>query len=45
MFEISLDCFMISETKLHSSFPFVQFPINNYEVRAKGGWDKNRRKG
>ena len=42
MFEISIYCFVIREAKLHSSFPSVQFHINNYEVRARGDWDETR---
>ena len=42
MFQISLDCFVISETKLYSSSPSVQFHINNYEVRERRDWNKNK---
>lgn len=42
MFQTSLDCFVISETKLYSSSPSVQFHINNYEVRERRDWNKNK---
>lgn len=42
MFQISLDCFVISETKLYSSSPSVQLHINNYEVRERRDWNKNK---
>ena len=35
MIGISLDYFVVSETKLDSSFPSAQFHINRYEVRAR----------
>ena len=35
MSDISLDYFVVSETKLDSSFPSAQFHINGYEVRAR----------
>ena len=41
MSEISLDYFVISETKLDSSFPSAQFHINGCEVRARTGRDKS----
>ena len=31
---ISLDCFVVSETKQDSSFPSTQFHVNEYKVRA-----------
>ena len=40
---ISLDYFVVTETKLESSFPSSQFHINNYEVRARRDRDKNGR--
>ena len=41
MSDISLDYFVISETKLDSSFPSAQFHINGYEVRARRDRDKS----
>ena len=38
---ISSDYFVVSETKLDSSFPSAQFQINEYEVRARSDRDKN----
>ena len=38
---ISLDYFVVSETKLDSSFPSAQFHINEYKVRAQRDGDKN----
>ena len=38
---ISLDCFIISETELDNSFPFAQFHINGYKVRARRDRGKN----
>ena len=38
---ISLDYFVVSETKLDSSFPSAQFSINGYKVRARRDRDKN----
>ena len=37
----SLDYFLVSETKLDSSFPSAQFHINEYEVRVRRDRDKN----
>ena len=42
MFQTSPDCFVISETKLYSSSPSVQFHISNYEVRERRDWNKNK---
>ena len=41
MSDISLDYFVVSETKLDSSFPSAQFHINGYEVRARRDRDKS----
>ena len=41
MSNISLDYFVVSETKLDSSFPSAQFHINGYEVRARRDRDKS----
>ena len=38
---LQLDYFVISETKLGSSFPSVQFHIGDYKIRDRdknGGW-------
>ena len=39
--KLSLNYFVISETKLHESFPSVQFNISNYEIRNWRDRDKN----
>ena len=39
--KVSLDYFVISETKLHESFPSAQFNISNYEIRNRRDRDKN----
>ena len=40
---ISLDYFVLSETKLDNSFPCAQFQISDYEIRA---WrDRNKCEG
>ena len=31
---LNLDYFVLSETKIDSSFPSAQFAINNYEIKA-----------
>ena len=31
---LNLDYFVLSETKIVSSFPSAQFAINNYEIKA-----------
>ena len=41
MSDIFLDYFVVSETKLDSSFPSAQFHINGYEVRARRERDKS----
>ena len=41
MSDIFLDYFVVSETKLDSSFPSAQFHINGYEVRAQRDRDKS----
>ena len=41
MGDISLDYFIVSETKLDSSFPSAQFHINGYQVRARRDRDKS----
>ena len=33
--DVPLDYFVISETKLHNSFPNAQLTIKNYEIRAR----------
>ena len=38
--EISLDYFVVSETKLDETFPTAQFNINDYEIRARRDRDK-----
>ena len=35
MSDISLDYFVVSETKLDSSFPSAESHINGYKVRAR----------
>ena len=40
MNNISLDYLVVSETKLHSSFPPAQFHINGYKIRARRHRDK-----
>ena len=39
--KVSLDYFVISETKLDESFPSAQFNISNYEIRNRRDRDKN----
>ena len=39
---IFLDYFEVSGNKLDSSFPSVQFHINEYKARAQKDGDKNR---
>ena len=39
--KLSLDYFVISETKLDKSFPSAQFNISNYEIRNRRDIDKN----
>ena len=39
--KLSLDYFVISETKLHDSFPSAQFNIGNYEIINRRDRDKN----
>ena len=39
--KLSLNYFVISETKLHESFPSAQFNISNYEIRNGRDRDKN----
>ena len=39
--KLSLDYFVISETKLDESFPSAQFNISNYEIRNRRDRDKN----
>ena len=39
--KLSLDYFVISETKLDESFPSAQFNINNYGIRNRRDRDKN----
>ena len=41
MSDISLDYFVISETKLDGSLPSAQFHINGYKVRARRYRDKS----
>ena len=41
--ELSLDYFVLSETKLNDSFPSAQFKIDDYEIR--GMKDRNKRGG
>ena len=38
--ELSLDYFVLSETKIDQSFPIAQFYIKGYEVRARRDRDK-----
>ena len=35
MYNVPIDYFVISETRLNNSFPYVQLTINNYEIRAR----------
>ena len=37
---LQLDYFVISETKLDDSFPFTQFAVENYEIRARRDRDR-----
>ena len=39
--KLSLDYFVISETKLDKSFPSAQFNISNYKIRNRRDRDKN----
>ena len=39
--KLSLDYFVISETKLDESFPSAQFNISNYEIRNRRDSDIN----
>ena len=39
--KLSLDYFVISETKLDKSFPSTQFNISNYEIRNRRDKDRN----
>ena len=39
--KLSLEYFVISETKLDESFPSAQFNISNYEIRNRRDRDKN----
>ena len=39
--KLSLDYFVISETKLDESFPSAQFDINNYEIKNRRDRDEN----
>ena len=32
--DLSLDYFVLSETKLDESFPTAQFPLEDYEIRS-----------
>ena len=41
MYNLQLDYFVISETKLDDSFPTSQFIMNNYEIRCRKDRDKN----
>ena len=41
MYNLQLDYFVISETKLDDSFPTSQFIMNNYEIRCRKDMDKN----
>ena len=38
---LHLDYFVISDTKLHSSFPSAQFHIADYEIRNRRNRDKS----
>ena len=38
---LQLDYFVVSETKLDSSFPSAQFHIGNYEIRNRKDRDKS----
>ena len=42
IYDVPLDYFIISETKLDNSFPNAQLTINNYEIRARRDRDKHR---
>ena len=41
MYNVPIDYFVISETRLNNSFPYVQLTINNYEIRARRDRDKH----
>ena len=38
--DLSLDYFVLSETKLHESFPTAQFTLEGYEIRGRKDRDK-----
>ena len=42
MANISLDYFLVSETRLDISFPSAQFHINGYKVRAPRERERDR---
>ena len=41
IYDVPIDYFVISETKLDNSFPNAQLTINNYEIRARTDRDKH----
>ena len=41
MYNVPIDYFVISETRLNNSFPYVQLTINNYAIRARRDRDKH----
>ena len=41
IYNLRLDYFVISETKLDKSFPSAQFALNEYEIRCRKDRDKN----
>ena len=41
--DVTIDYFVISETKLDNSFPNAQLTINNYEIRERRDRDKHGR--
>ena len=43
MHDVSINYYIISKTKLDSSFPNAQLTISNYEIRARKDRDKHRR--
>ena len=38
--DVSLDCFVLSETKLDENFPTAQFNLEGYEIRSRKDRDK-----
>ena len=41
IYDVPLNYYVISETKIDSSFPNAQLTMSNYEIRARGDSDKH----